>query len=137
MFDAAERYHREGFPLIILAGKKYGSGNSRDWAAKGPYLLGVKAILAESYEKMHKNHLVGMGVIPLQFLPGENAEMLGLTGKEQYTIKLPQDLSPGTTIDLTTSAGKTFKAVAMFENNMEVTFYKHSGILNYVARKMV
>uniref|UniRef100_A0A4W3I375 Iron-responsive element-binding protein 2 n=1 Tax=Callorhinchus milii TaxID=7868 RepID=A0A4W3I375_CALMI len=135
VFDAAERYHREGFPLIILAGKKYGLGNSRDWAAKGPYLLGVKAILAESYEKIHKNHLVGMGVIPLQFLPGENAEVLGLTGKEQYTIKLPQDLSPGTIID--TSAGKTFKAVAMFENNMEVTFYKHSGILNYVARKMV
>uniref|UniRef100_A0A4W3HJM0 Cytoplasmic aconitate hydratase n=1 Tax=Callorhinchus milii TaxID=7868 RepID=A0A4W3HJM0_CALMI len=137
VFDAAERYHREGFPLIILAGKKYGLGNSRDWAAKGPYLLGVKAILAESYEKIHKNHLVGMGVIPLQFLPGENAEVLGLTGKEQYTIKLPQDLSPGTIIDVMTSAGKTFKAVAMFENNMEVTFYKHSGILNYVARKMV
>uniref|UniRef100_A0A4W3HJL0 Iron-responsive element-binding protein 2 n=1 Tax=Callorhinchus milii TaxID=7868 RepID=A0A4W3HJL0_CALMI len=138
VFDAAERYHREGFPLIILAGKKYGLGNSRDWAAKGPYLLGVKAILAESYEKIHKNHLVGMGVIPLQFLPGENAEVLGLTGKEQYTIKLPQDLSPGTIIDvMLLPTRKTFKAVAMFENNMEVTFYKHSGILNYVARKMV
>ncbi|XP_059802013.1 iron-responsive element-binding protein 2 [Hypanus sabinus] len=137
VFDAAERYQREGFSLIILAGKKYGLGSSRDWAAKGPYLLGVKAILAESYEKMHKNHLIGMGVIPLQFLPDENVDKLGLTGKERYTIIIPKDLSPGITVDITTSTGKAFSAVAKFDNQMEVTFYKQGGILNYVARKML
>lgn len=123
--------------MIILAGKKYGSGSSRDWAAKGPYLLGVKAILAESYEKMHKNHLIGMGVIPLQFLPGETVDKLGLTGKERYTIIIPKELSPGVTVDITTNTGKAFKAAAKFDNQMEVTFYRQGGILNYVARKML
>ncbi|XP_048472977.1 iron-responsive element-binding protein 2 [Rhincodon typus] len=137
VFDAAERYQREGFPLIILAGKRYGSGSSRDWAAKGPYLLGVKAILAESYEKMHKNHLIGMGVIPLQFLPEENVDKLGLTGKEQYTITIPNELCPGTTVSVTTNTRKAFKVVAKFDNEMEITFYKQGGILNYVARKML
>ncbi|XP_078388654.1 iron-responsive element-binding protein 2 [Cetorhinus maximus] len=137
VFDVAERYQREGFPLIILAGKRYGLGSSRDWAAKGPYLLGVKAILAESYEKMHKNHLIGMGVIPLQFLPEENVDKLGLTGKERYTIIIPKELCPGATVSVTTNTGKTFKVVARFDNEMEVTFYKQGGILNYVARKML
>ncbi|XP_038640460.1 iron-responsive element-binding protein 2 isoform X1 [Scyliorhinus canicula] len=137
VFDAAERYQREGFPLIILAGKRYGLGSSRDWAAKGPYLLGVKAVLAESYEKMHKNHLVGMGIIPLQFLPEENVDKLGLTGKERYTITIPKELCPGTTVNVTTNTGKTFKVVAKFDNEMEITFYKQGGILNYVARKML
>ncbi|XP_043536093.1 iron-responsive element-binding protein 2 [Chiloscyllium plagiosum] len=137
VFDAAERYQREGCPLIILAGKRYGLGSSRDWAAKGPYLLGVKAILAESYEKMYKNHLIGMGIIPLQFLPEETVDRLGLTGKEQYTIIIPKELCPGTTVSITTNTGKAFKAVVKFDNEMEITFYKQGGILNYVARKML
>ncbi|MBN3307847.1 IREB2 protein, partial [Amia calva] len=94
VFEAAERYQREGIPVIILAGKKYGSGNSRDWAAKGPYLLGVKAVIAESFERMHKNHLVGIGIAPLQFLPGESADVLGLSGKEKFSISIPEVLSP-------------------------------------------
>uniref|UniRef100_A0A8C9WFJ5 aconitate hydratase n=1 Tax=Scleropages formosus TaxID=113540 RepID=A0A8C9WFJ5_SCLFO len=95
VFDAAERYQRDGIPLIILAGKKYGSGNSRDWAAKGPYLLGVRAVIAESFEKLHKNHLVAMGIAPLQFLPGQSADSLELSGKEKFSLCIPKDLSPG------------------------------------------
>uniref|UniRef100_A0A673AIR1 aconitate hydratase n=1 Tax=Sphaeramia orbicularis TaxID=375764 RepID=A0A673AIR1_9TELE len=94
VFEAAERYQRDGIPLIILAGKDYGSGNSRDWVAKGPYLMGVRAVIAESFEKLHKNQLVGMGIMPLQFLPGQNADSLELNGKERFTISLPDTLSP-------------------------------------------
>ncbi|KAI3371046.1 hypothetical protein L3Q82_023685, partial [Scortum barcoo] len=94
VFEAADRYQRDGIPLIILAGKDYGSGNSRDWVAKGPYLLGVRAVIAESFEKLHKNQLVGMGIMPLQFLPGQNADSLELSGKERFTISLPENLSP-------------------------------------------
>uniref|UniRef100_A0A671KTH8 aconitate hydratase n=1 Tax=Sinocyclocheilus anshuiensis TaxID=1608454 RepID=A0A671KTH8_9TELE len=94
VFEAAERYQRDGVPLIILAGKEYGSGSSRDWAAKGPYLMGVRAVIAESFEKIHRNHLVGMGIAPLQFLPGQNADSLELYGKERFTINLPQELTP-------------------------------------------
>ncbi|EPY75099.1 cytoplasmic aconitate hydratase [Camelus ferus] len=94
VFDAAERYQQAGLPLIILAGKEYGSGSSRDWAAKGPFLLGIKAVLAESYERIHRSNLVGMGVIPLEYLPGENADALGLTGRERYTISIPETLKP-------------------------------------------
>uniref|UniRef100_A0A671VRE8 aconitate hydratase n=1 Tax=Sparus aurata TaxID=8175 RepID=A0A671VRE8_SPAAU len=94
VFEAAERYQRDSIPLIILAGKDYGSGNSRDWVAKGPYLLGVRAVIAESFEKLHKNQLVGMGIMPLQFLPDQNADSLELSGKERFTITLPDSLSP-------------------------------------------
>uniref|UniRef100_A0A674NE97 aconitate hydratase n=1 Tax=Takifugu rubripes TaxID=31033 RepID=A0A674NE97_TAKRU len=94
VFEAAERYQKEGIPLIILAGKDYGSGNSRDWVAKGPYLLGVRAVIAESFEKLHKNQLVGMGIMPLQFLPEQNADSLGLSGKEKFTLAMPDSLSP-------------------------------------------
>ncbi|EMP27746.1 Iron-responsive element-binding protein 2, partial [Chelonia mydas] len=100
VFEAAELYQKEGIPLIILAGKKYGLGNSRDWTAKGPFLLGVKAVIAESYEKIHKGHLIGIGIAPLQFLPGENANVLGLTGKEQFSVSFPQELFPGITLDI-------------------------------------
>uniref|UniRef100_A0A8C1IUV9 aconitate hydratase n=1 Tax=Cyprinus carpio TaxID=7962 RepID=A0A8C1IUV9_CYPCA len=94
VFEAAERYQRDGVPLIILAGKEYGSGSSRDWAAKGPYLMGVRAVIAESFEKIHRNHLVGMGIAPLQFLSGQNADSLELCGKERFTINIPQELTP-------------------------------------------
>ncbi|KAK6475280.1 iron-responsive element-binding protein 2-like [Huso huso] len=137
VYEAADRYQREGIQLIILAGKKYGSGNSRDWAAKGPYLLGVKAVIAESFEKMHKNHLVGIGIAPLQFLPGENADTLGLSGKEKYSLTIPEDLAPQHELTVKTSTGKTFKVLALFENEMDIAFFKHGGILKYVARNIL
>uniref|UniRef100_A0A8C7RF99 aconitate hydratase n=1 Tax=Oncorhynchus mykiss TaxID=8022 RepID=A0A8C7RF99_ONCMY len=132
VFEAVERYQRDGIPLIILAGKQYGSGNSRDWAAKGPYLLGVRAVIAESFEKMHKNHLVGMGIAPLQFLPGQSADSLELCGKEKFTITLPEDLSPKQM--LTTSSGKTFSVTTLFDNEMDVAFYRHGGLLCTLPR---
>ncbi|XP_054444771.1 iron-responsive element-binding protein 2 [Pteronotus mesoamericanus] len=135
VFEAAELYQKERVPLIILAGKKYGSGSSRDWAAKGPYLLGVKAVLAESYEKIHKDHLIGIGIAPLQFLPGENADSLGLSGRETFSLTFPEELSPGVTLNVKTSTGKTFSVIASFENDVEITLYKHGGLLNFVARK--
>ncbi|XP_045141629.1 iron-responsive element-binding protein 2 [Echinops telfairi] len=135
VFEAAELYQKEGVPLMILAGKDYGAGNSRDWAAKGPLLLGVKAVLAESYEKIHKDHLIEIGIAPLQFLPGENADSLGLSGKETFSLTFPQELSPGITLNIKTNTGKVFSAIASFENDVEITLYKHGGLLNFVARK--
>lgn len=98
VFDCAERYRDEGTPTIIIAGKEYGSGSSRDWAAKGPYLLGIKAVIAESYERIHRSNLVGMGIAPLQFMPGENSDTLGLTGAETFDILIPDDCKPGAKI---------------------------------------
>ncbi|KFM03979.1 Iron-responsive element-binding protein 2, partial [Aptenodytes forsteri] len=135
VFEAAELYQKEGIPVIILAGRKYGLGSSRDWAAKGPFLLGVKAVLAESYEKVHKSQLIGIGIAPLQFLPGENPSILGLTGREQFSILFPPELSPGMTLDIKTSTGKVFSVMALFENDMEITLYKYGGSLNFVARR--
>uniref|UniRef100_A0A673J584 Iron-responsive element-binding protein 2-like n=1 Tax=Sinocyclocheilus rhinocerous TaxID=307959 RepID=A0A673J584_9TELE len=137
VFEAAERYQRDGVPLIILAGKEYGSGSSRDWAAKGPYLLGVRAVIAESFEKIHRNHLVGMGIAPLQFLPGQNADSLELCGKERFTINIPQELIPRQQLIVQTSTGKSFSVMALFENDMDVAFFRHGGILKYVARSLL
>uniref|UniRef100_A0A670YYC5 Iron-responsive element-binding protein 2 n=1 Tax=Pseudonaja textilis TaxID=8673 RepID=A0A670YYC5_PSETE len=137
VFDAAELYRKENIPLIILAGKKYGLGSSRDWAAKGPFLMGVKAVIAESYEKIHKGHLIGMGIAPLQFLPGESAQSLGLTGKEQFSIFFPQELSPGITLRVKTSTGKAFHVAASFDSDVEITLYKHGGMLNYMVRRLL
>ncbi|XP_005521463.1 PREDICTED: iron-responsive element-binding protein 2 isoform X2 [Pseudopodoces humilis] len=137
VFEAAELYQKEGIPVIILAGKKYGLGSSRDWAAKGPFLLGVKAVLAESYEKVHRSQLIGIGIAPLQFRPGENPSTLGLTGREQFSILFPPDLSPRMTLDIKTSTGKVFSVIALFENNMEITLYKNGGSLNFVARRFL
>uniref|UniRef100_A0A8C0ANR9 Iron-responsive element-binding protein 2 n=1 Tax=Buteo japonicus TaxID=224669 RepID=A0A8C0ANR9_9AVES len=137
VFEAAELYQKEGIPVIILAGKKYGLGSSRDWAAKGPFLLGVKAVLAESYEKVHKSQLIGIGIAPLQFLPGENPSTLGLTGREQFSVLFPPELSPGMTLDVKTSTGKVFSVIALFENDMEITLYKYGGSLNFVARRFL
>ncbi|KFO74154.1 Iron-responsive element-binding protein 2, partial [Cuculus canorus] len=135
VYEAADLYQKEGIPVIILAGKKYGLGSSRDWAAKGPFLLGVKAVLAESYEKVHKSQLIGIGIAPLQFLPGENPSTLGLTGREQFSILFPPELAPGMTLDIKTSTGKVFSAIALFENDVEITLYKYGGSLNFVARR--
>ncbi|XP_038258722.1 cytoplasmic aconitate hydratase [Dermochelys coriacea] len=136
VYDAAERYKQAGHPLIVLTGKEYGSGSSRDWAAKGPFLLGIKAILAESYERIHRSNLVGMGVIPLQYLPGEDAESLGLTGRERYTIVIPAELAPRMNVQIKLDTGKTFQAIMRFDTDVELTYFRNGGILNYMIRKM-
>ncbi|XP_056647027.1 cytoplasmic aconitate hydratase-like [Diorhabda carinulata] len=136
IFDAAQRYMKNEIPLIIITGKDYGSGSSRDWAAKGPYLLGVRAVIAESFERIHRSNLVGMGVIPFQFLPGQTAQQLGLTGKESYTFDLPPDLKPGQNIKVSTDTGKMFEVILRFDTEVDLLFYKHGGILNYMVRKM-
>ncbi|KAI1888534.1 hypothetical protein AGOR_G00186160 [Albula goreensis] len=136
VFDAADRYQEAGVPLLILAGKEYGSGSSRDWAAKGPFLLGIKAVLAESYERIHRSNLVGMGIIPLEYLPGETADSLGLTGRERYTITIPDPLTPRMIIDIKLDSGKSFQARMRFDTDVELTYFHHGGILNYMIRKM-
>lgn len=134
VFEAAERYQRDGVPLIILAGKDYGSGNSRDWVAKGPYLMGVRAVMAESFEKLHRRQLLGMGIAPLQFDPGENADSLELNGKEEFTIELPEQFCPRQPLTVKTSQGKSFHVTALFEDETDIICFKHGGLLRFVAR---
>merc|ERR1712235_26376 len=136
IYEAAELYKQSGTPLIVLAGKDYGSGSSRDWAAKGPYLLGIKAVIAESYERIHRSNLVGMGVVPLQYQTGESAASLGLTGKEKFDIELPTELTPGMMITVKADSGKQFSVVMRFDTDLELTYFKHGGILNYMVRKV-
>ncbi|CAL8240359.1 unnamed protein product [Merluccius merluccius] len=136
VFDAAERYRQAGSPLVILAGKEYGSGSSRDWAAKGPFLLGIRAVLAESYERIHRSNLVGMGVIPLEFLPGASAASLGLSGRERYSLLLPDPLAPRMLVDVKLDSGKTFQVRMRFDTDVELTYFLNGGILNYMIRKM-
>jgi aconitate hydratase len=145
IFDAAMKYQKEKVPLLVLAGKEYGSGSSRDWAAKGPRLLGVRAVIAESYERIHRSNLVGMGVLPLQFRQGENVSSLGLTGEEIYDIEgLAIALaSPGKSRDLTIRAKKPdgsvreFQATIRIDTPQEVLYYQHGGILHYVLRQLL
>ncbi|CAH1390542.1 unnamed protein product [Nezara viridula] len=137
VFDAAERYKSEGVPLIAIVGKDYGSGSSRDWAAKGPLLLGIKAVIAESYERIHRSNLVGMGIVPLQFLEGQSAESLGLTGKENYTINLPSDPRPHQKITVETDNGKSFEVLVRFDTEVDLLYFKHGGILNCMVRRML
>jgi aconitate hydratase len=140
VYEAAMRYRAEGTPLIVLAGKEYGSGSSRDWAAKGPNLLGIRAVIAESYERIHRSNLVGMGVLPLQFAPGENAETLGLTGRELYTIEgIAEGLTPLKKLtvraqDPATGVEKTFTVTALLRSSVEIAYYQHGGVLQYVLR---
>merc|ERR1711915_333070 len=136
IFDAASRYRDEKRSLIILAGKEYGSGSSRDWAAKGPWMLGIKAVIAESYERIHRSNLVGMGIAPLQYLEGQTAATLGLSGKEKFDIHIPDILSPGMKISVSTDTGKQFDVVCRFDTDLELTYYRHGGILNYMVRKV-
>jgi aconitate hydratase len=142
IYDAAERYRAEGVPLLVIAGKEYGSGSSRDWAAKGTLLLGVRAVLAESYERIHRSNLVGMGVLPLQFKPGQNAESLGLTGRETFTIGgLTRDLRPRQEVTVAVArpdgAPSSFTAVARLDTPVEVNYYRNGGILPTVLRKLI
>lgn len=134
IFEVAERYKKAGIGLVVLAGKDYGMGSSRDWAAKGTKLLGVKAIIAESFERIHRSNLVMMGVLPLQFLEGENAETLGLTGYENYRIDLPEQ--PKIHDKLTVHADdKTFEALLRFDSQADLDYYANDGIMPYVIRK--
>ncbi|XP_022918661.2 cytoplasmic aconitate hydratase-like [Onthophagus taurus] len=136
VFDCADRYAQDNTPLILICGKDYGSGSSRDWAAKGPYLLGIRAVIAESFERIHRSNLVGMGIIPLQFLDGQNAESLGLDGKENYTINLPDKLTPGQHLQVTAD-DKNFNVILRFDTEVDLLYYKHGGILNYMIRKIL
>ncbi|KAK7263524.1 hypothetical protein RJT34_31115 [Clitoria ternatea] len=140
VFDAAMRYKASGQDTIVLAGAEYGSGSSRDWAAKGPMLLGVKAVIAKSFERIHRSNLVGMGIIPLCFKPGEDADTLGLTGHERYTIDLPSKLNeirPGQDVTVTTDNGKSFTCTVRFDTEVELAYFNHGGILPYVIRNLI
>lgn len=137
IFDAADRYAQEKVPLIAIVGKDYGSGSSRDWAAKGPYLLGIKAVIGESFERIHRSNLVGMGIMPLQFLPGDSADGLGLTGAERYSLRVPRDLAPGHHLTVQVDNGKSFQVIARFDTEVDLTYFRNGGILNYMIRKML
>ncbi|KAF9417249.1 hypothetical protein HW555_005651 [Spodoptera exigua] len=137
IFDAADRYASENVPLIAVVGKDYGSGSSRDWAAKGPYLLGIRAVIAESFERIHRSNLVGMGIIPLQFMEGENAETFGLNGTEIFNIELPENITPGQIISVQVDNGKTFQVKVRFDTEVDLTYFMNGGILNYMIRKML
>ncbi|MGH7837665.1 MAG: aconitate hydratase, partial [Candidatus Binataceae bacterium] len=141
IYDAAVKYREAGVPLLVIAGKEYGSGSSRDWAAKGTRLLGVRAVLAESFERIHRSNLVGMGVLPLEFKAGETRETLGLTGREVFEIDGIASLSPkkAITVHAKPDAGptKTFSVTARVDTPEEVSYYHHGGILQYVLRQML
>ncbi|HYL41566.1 MAG TPA: aconitate hydratase AcnA, partial [Candidatus Binatus sp.] len=141
IFDAATRYAAEGVPLVVIAGREYGSGSSRDWAAKGPLLLGIRAAIAETYERIHRSNLIGMGILPLQFLPGENAASLGLSGRETLTIR---GVAAGPrphqrlTVEVTDEAGatRTFETICRLDGQIEVDYYRSGGILPAVLRRL-
>ncbi|HLJ79675.1 MAG TPA: aconitate hydratase AcnA, partial [Acidobacteriaceae bacterium] len=144
IYDASVKYAERGVPLIILAGKEYGSGSSRDWAAKGPRLLGVRAVIAESFERIHRSNLVGMGILPLQFAPGQNVESLGLTGEEVYDFPglkglLDSRFANGRTIKVRATANgsmKEFEARVRIDTPQEILYFEHGGILQYVLRQL-
>jgi aconitate hydratase len=145
IFEASETYAAEGVPLLILAGKEYGSGSSRDWAAKGPRLLGIRFVIAESYERIHRSNLVGMGIVPLEFTPGETASSLGLTGEEVFeTVGLPELLESGfaggrtLTVRATAADGKVkeVRTTVRIDTPQEIAYYQHGGILHYVLRQL-
>ena len=141
IYEAAMRYRDEGVPLVIIAGREYGTGSSRDWAAKGPSLLGVRAVLAVSYERIHRSNLVGMGILPLQFLEGDDSDSLGLTGRERISISGLGDGSASTVrVDaVPEGAGPaiSFQARVRIDTPKEVEYYRHGGILQYSLRQML
>jgi aconitate hydratase len=137
IYDAAQQYAEDGVPLVVLAGKEYGSGSSRDWAAKGTALLGVRAVIAQSYERIHRSNLIGMGVLPLQFPDGEGRESLGLTGEEEFTIRGLAELTHESQT-VTVEAGDTsFDAVVRIDTPGEAEYFRHGGILPYVLRSLL
>jgi len=139
IYDVAMRYQREGTPLVVLAGREYGTGSSRDWAAKGTMLLGVKAVIAESFERIHRSNLIGMGVAPLQFLPGQGVAALGLTGRELIDITgLARGDASEVTVTATPPDGKPrqLKVRVRIDTPKEREYYRHGGILQYVLRQL-
>jgi aconitate hydratase len=144
IFEASEKYIAEGVPLVILAGKEYGSGSSRDWAAKGPLLLGVRVVIAESYERIHRSNLVGMGILPLQFAAGESAQALNLTGEEIFAISAVSELvrkfAPGKQVKVRAASGgqtKEFNALVRIDTPQEAQYYANGGILQFVLRQLL
>ena len=139
IYDASIRYQQEGTPLIVIAGKEYGTGSSRDWAAKGPKLLGVRAVIAESFERIHRSNLVGMGILPLQFKAGDNATSLGLDGTESYAIEGLSKLTPGQDLKVVASTGNgkklEFTVTTRIDTPNEIEYFRHGGILPYVLRQ--
>eukprot|EP00918_Siedleckia_nematoides_P106702 GHVU01232796.1.p1 GENE.GHVU01232796.1~~GHVU01232796.1.p1 ORF type:complete len:174 (-),score=29.09 GHVU01232796.1:380-901(-) len=135
VFEVAELYRSDRTPLIIVAGKEYGSGSSRDWAAKGPKLLGVDAVIAESYERIHRSNLIGMGILPLEFLPGQSADYVGLNGAESFSIEVTE-LKCGGLLSVSTDSGKTFTVKTRIDTEVELLYYNNDGILKYVLRKI-
>ena len=140
IYDAATTYKQEGVPLIVVAGKDYGMGSSRDWAAKGTLLLGVRAVIAESFERIHRSNLVGMGVLPLQFEAGHSAVFLGLSSRERFTLKLSDDLKPHSPIEIAAEdddgTSKRFSATALLNSPVEIRYFRNGGILQTVIREM-
>ena len=138
IFAAGMRYREDNIPAIVLAGKDYGMGSSRDWAAKGPYLLGIRAVIAESYERIHRSNLVGMGILPLQYAAGQTAASLGLDGSEEFFIDIDDSLQPGQDVRVRAVASSgseiVFSAVCRIDSTVEVEYYRHGGILQYVLR---
>jgi aconitate hydratase len=143
IFDAAMRYAHDGVPLVVLAGREYGTGSSRDWAAKGTALLGVRAVIAQSFERIHRSNLIGMGVVPLQFYKGDSAAGLGLNGHERFSIsgldvvnkgELPKELTVTATTD--DDSVTEFRVIVRIDTPMEAEYYRHGGILQYVLRQM-
>jgi aconitate hydratase len=140
IYDAAMAHKTDGTPLVVLAGKEYGTGSSRDWAAKGTMLLGVRAVIVDSFERIHRSNLVGMGVLPLNFMPGENAETLGLDGSETFTITGVADIEPRQQVEVkvTREDGSTtsFTTRCRIDTYNELEYFRSGGILHYVLRKL-
>ncbi|PWA56605.1 Aconitase/3-isopropylmalate dehydratase large subunit, alpha/beta/alpha [Artemisia annua] len=134
--EVDERYKAVGQDTNVLAGVEYGSGSSRDWAAKGPMLLGVKDVVAKSFERIHRSNLVGMGIIPFCFKAGEDADTLQLTGHEGFNIDPPSEIRPGQDVIVTTNTGKSFTCAARFDTEVELAYFNHGGILPYVIRQL-
>jgi aconitate hydratase len=142
IYEAAMLYQKENIPLLIIAGKEYGTGSSRDWAAKGTFLLGIKAVIAESFERIHRSNLVGMGVLPLQFMTGDNAQKLGITGKEIFTITgLEAGLKPGQELTVQTindeNIRMTFNVLSRLDTPIDIQYYQNGGILQTVLKQML
>ncbi|MEO0302040.1 MAG: aconitate hydratase, partial [candidate division WOR-3 bacterium] len=141
IYEAAMDYKKEGVPLLVIAGKEYGSGSSRDWAAKGPYLLGIKAVIAESFERIHRSNLVQMGILPLEFLEGENAEKIGIKGDEIFYIEgLEENIYPFKRLKVKARKDgeeKVFEVILRLDTYIEIEYIKHGGILPYVLTKFI
>jgi aconitate hydratase len=142
IYDAAVRYHADGVPLLVIAGKEYGSGSSRDWAAKGTMMLGVRAVIAESYERIHRSNLIGMGVLPLEFPAGGSRESLGLSGEELFEIRgIATGLEPRSVLSVEAvradGSKKVFQALCRIDTPVELDYYRHGGILPFVLRQLL